>query len=186
VSVRRLELDGLLLLEPEMYADNRGFFVERVHEERLAALGIPSFVQTNQSHSHAGVLRGLHFQVDPPQGKLIAVVQGTICDVAVDIRPGSATFGRHCTIELSARSGQMLWIPGGFAHGFCVLDQEPADVFYWVDVPYNAQREGGIHWADPELAIHWPLRDPVLSARDSALPSFAEYRAACISLSERG
>jgi dTDP-4-dehydrorhamnose 3,5-epimerase len=124
------------------------------------------------------VLRGLHFQLDPPQGKLITVVRGAIYDVAVDLRPGSATFGQHSAIELSDKAPQMLWIPGGFAHGFCVLDSVPADIFYWVDVPYNARGEGGIHWADPGLAIPWPVRDPILSPRDAALPSFAEYCAA--------
>jgi dTDP-4-dehydrorhamnose 3,5-epimerase len=177
MNVKPLGLDGLLLVELDVYRDNRGFFMERVREGRLAEWGLPRFVQTNQSHSYARVLRGLHFQLDPPQGKLLGVLRGTICDVVVDVRPDSPTFGQHNMIELSEDRGQMLWIPGGFAHGFCVLGDQAADVFYWVDAPYNPRQEGGIHWADPELGIQWPVRDPILSTRDAALPSFAQYRA---------
>jgi dTDP-4-dehydrorhamnose 3,5-epimerase len=122
------------------------------------------------------VLRGLHYQTAPAQGKLVGVVRGRIWDVVVDIRPSSPTYGRHSAVELTDLNGRLLWIPAGFAHGFCVLGDEPADVLYKVDALYNPASEGGIRWDDPELGIAWPIERPVISARDQKLPSFAEYR----------
>ncbi len=172
-----LDLPGLVLIELVVRQDARGFFVERWQEAEFARHGLPMhFVQDNHSRSAPGVLRGLHFQYEPPQGKLVGVTRGRIWDVAVDIRPGSATFGKTLAVELSDTNGRLLWMPAGFAHGFCVLGEEPADVLYKVDAPFNAAGEGGIFWADPELAIPWPLRNPMISCRDQGLLSFASYK----------
>ena len=177
MRVTPLPLPGLTLVELDVRADARGFFVERFQAARFAALGLPAaFVQVNHSRSQPGVLRGLHYQVDPPQGKLVGVVRGRVWDVAVDLRPDSPTFGRSYGVELSDAGGQLLWIPAGFGHGFCVVGDEPADVVYQVDAPYHAAGEGGVVWNDPDLAIAWPIREPHLSDRDRALPTFAAYR----------
>lgn len=177
MEISTLELPGLALVQLKLHGDARGFFVERFREDAFAKAGLPNyFVQDNHSRSAPGVLRGLHYQVSPAQGKLVGVVRGRIWDVAVDIRPNSPTFGKHFGVELSDMNGRLLWIPAGFAHGFCVLGSEPADVFYKVDGLYNAATEGGIAWNDPDLAISWPLESPAVSARDQSLASFAEYR----------
>ncbi len=177
MKVTSLELSGLLLIELALRGDARGFFVERFNEQEYLRHGLPvRFQQDNHSRSAPGVLRGLHYQYDPPQGKLVGVVRGRIWDVAVDIRPQSATYGKSFGVELSDLNGCLLWIPPGFAHGFCVLVDEPADLLYKVAGLYNAQGEGGIHWADPSLAIPWPIANPVVSARDHVLPPFSSYR----------
>ena len=178
MNVTRLDLDGLALIELVTYRDSRGFFVERFQLERFWNHGLPTnFVQDNHSRSGPGVLRGLHYQYDPPQGKLVGVMRGSIWDAVVDIRSASPTFGEVYGIELSDVNGRLLWVPPGFAHGFCVLGDEPADVLYKVDAVYNASGERGIFWADPELAIQWPVSHPIVSTRDNDLPRFAEYRA---------
>jgi dTDP-4-dehydrorhamnose 3,5-epimerase len=123
------------------------------------------------------VLRGLHYQHTPPQGKLVGVLRGQIFDVAVDIRPDSPTYGQYIGVELTDRNGKVLWIPAGFAHGFCVLGDEPADVLYRADALYGPRGEGGIAWNDPDLAVPWPISNPIVSDRDRAMPSFASYRA---------
>jgi dTDP-4-dehydrorhamnose 3,5-epimerase len=133
-------------------------------------------VQDNHSLSKPGVLRGLHFQTQPSQGKLVGCSRGRIWDVAVDLRPHSQSYGKWYSAELSAENGRLLWIPSGFAHGFCVLGDEPADVQYKVDAFYNPKMEFGIRWDDPDLQIPWPIKNPIVSERDSALPSFADYR----------
>ncbi|MCM2321836.1 MAG: dTDP-4-dehydrorhamnose 3,5-epimerase [Oligoflexia bacterium] len=177
MKVTSLGLPGLLLVETRVFGDKRGFFMERFNQEEFSRLGLPdTFVQDNHSRSAPGIVRGLHFQTDPAQGKLVGVVRGAIWDVAVDLREDSPTFGQHATMELTGESGRFFWIPAGFAHGFCVLGDEPADLLYKTTALYNPKTEGGIHWADPELGIPWPLRSPVLSARDEGLQSFAEYR----------
>lgn len=169
-------LDGLLLLELQVHGDSRGFFVERFHEDKFAELGLPTrFVQDNHSRSAPRVLRGLHYQNDPAQGKLVGVTRGRAWDVAVDIRRNSPTFGRYYGVELSDRNGLLFWIPPGFAHGFCVLGDEPADMLYKVTAPYNPQGEGGIRFDDERIGVRWPVSDPIISARDTALMSFAEY-----------
>lgn len=176
-SVTRLELDGLLLVQLAVHGDARGFFVERFQAERFAEHGLPTrFVQDNHSRSAPGVLRGLHYQTDPAQGKLVGAVRGSILDVVLDIRAQSPTFGRHVAVELSDLNGRMLWVPAGFAHGFCVLGSEPADVVYKVDAVYQPKSEGGIHPLDPELSIRWPVSSPQLSTRDTAQPSWSQYR----------
>lgn len=178
MKVVPLEISGLLLIELEVRGDSRGFFIERFQREKFRAAGLTDqFVQDNHSRSAPGVLRGLHYQNKPPQGKLVGVVRGRIWDVAVDIRPSSPSFGRHLGIELSDMNGRLLWIPPGFAHGFCVLGEEPADVFYKVDNLYNPAGEGGIAWNDPDFAVPWPLQNPTISARDQKQQSFDEYKA---------
>ena len=167
-------LAGLKLVQLTVHGDERGFFVERYQAERFSQHGIPvTFVQDNHSRSAPGVLRGLHFQTAPTQGKLVGCVRGSIWDVAVDIRPGSPTYGHHYSVELSDMNGKLLWVPAGFAHGFCVLGDQPADVFYKVDAFYNPSTEVGIRWDDPDLKVQWPVSQPTVSARDAQLPSFA-------------
>lgn len=168
-------INGLKIIELAVHKDERGFFVERAHAEKFAAAGLPVFVQDNHSQSLPGVLRGLHYQYSPAQGKLVGVTRGRVWDVAVDIRPHSPTFGQHEAIELSGDNGRLLWIPAGFAHGFCVLGDEPVDMLYKVDAYYHAAGEGGIAFDDQTLNIPWPLKSPLVSARDKALPRWREY-----------
>lgn len=171
------ELAGVMVVQLDLFGDARGFFVERFQAERFAEHGLPSrFVQDNHSRSGPGVLRGLHYQTGPVQGKLVGVVRGRIWDVAVDLRAKSATFGRYTAHELSDVNGRLLWVPPGFGHGFCVLGDEPADVMYKVDSYYAPKGEGGVLWSDGELAIPWPVREPIVSQRDGALPTFGQFR----------
>ncbi|HKY04327.1 MAG TPA: dTDP-4-dehydrorhamnose 3,5-epimerase, partial [Blastocatellia bacterium] len=138
MKVTHLNPEGLMLVELVMMRDERGFFLERFQTDRFRENGLPAdFVQDNHSRSVPGVLRGLHYQYDPPQGKLVGVARGAVWDVAVDVRANSPTYGRSFGIELSDANGRMLWVPPGFAHGFCVLGDEPADVLYKVDAHYN-------------------------------------------------
>jgi dTDP-4-dehydrorhamnose 3,5-epimerase len=170
-------LDGLKRIEVDIHADARGFFVERMHVKRFAEAGLPHiFLQDNHSRSVPGVLRGLHYQHAPPQGKLVGVTRGRVWDVAVDIRPKSPTYGQHFGMELTGDNGVLFWMPAGFAHGFCVLGDEPADMLYKVSAVYNGPGEGGIAYDDAELAIAWPIRNPLVSDRDKQLPRFAEYK----------
>lgn len=176
MKVTQVELEGLCVVELKIFGDSRGFFVERFNQKNYEAAGLPrNFVQDNHSRSAPKVLRGLHYQVEPAQGKLVGVARGSIWDIAVDIRKNSPTFGKSFGIELSDMNGRLLWVPPGFAHGFCVLGEEPADVFYKVTEFYSPQTEGGILWDDPELNIKWPISQPVISKRDQELVSFAEY-----------
>ena len=177
MKVILLDIKGLILVQLKIIGDPRGFFTERFHEEQFLNLGLPvHFVQDNHSRSGPGVLRGLHYQYDPPQGKLVGVARGRIWDVAVDIRPKSPSFGKSAALELSDMNGRLLWIPPGFAHGFCVLGDEPADVYYKVTSYYNNAGEGGIIWDDEELSIDWPVKNPIVSNRDSSLESFVRYK----------
>ncbi len=171
-------LPGLKVIQLAVHGDHRGFFVERYHQQKLADIGIDeAFVQDNHSRSAPGILRGLHYQYDPPQGKLVGVTRGCVWDVAVDIRPDSPTFGQYHGVELTGENGVLFWIPAGFAHGFCVLGDEPVDMLYKCSGLYRQAGEGGIRYDDPELAIDWPLRDATISSRDEGLASFAEYKA---------
>jgi dTDP-4-dehydrorhamnose 3,5-epimerase len=134
------------------------------------------FIQDNHSRSKPGVIRGLHYQVNPSQGKLVGVIRGKIWDVVVDLRKDSPTYGKWEGVELSDENGRLLWVPPGFAHGFCVLGQEDADVMYKVDAPYSPKTEGGIRFDDPDLKIEWPVKDgAIVSPKDRVLPGFAEY-----------
>jgi dTDP-4-dehydrorhamnose 3,5-epimerase len=162
----------------EVHDDERGFFSERFHAPKLAALGfVEPFVQINHSHSVPKVLRGIHFQHAPMQGKLVGVTSGAILDVAVDLRPNSPRFGKHVAVVLTGSNGEMLWIPPGFGHGFCVLGDAPAEVVYGVTAAYQPGGEGGVRFDDPALAIEWPVSAPIVSARDRDLPSLAQARA---------
>jgi len=174
VKVEALPLAGLVAITPRVLADGRGFFLETYREDAYRDAGIADrFVQDNHSRSVRNTLRGLHFQRSPGQAKLVRVVSGRIWDVAVDIRPGSPTFGRWHGIELDAAEHRQLFVPVGFAHGFCVLS-EVADVLYKVSSPYDPATEAGFAWDDPEVGIAWPITDPVLSARDRAAPPLRE------------
>ena len=177
VRVSPTSLPDVLLIEPSVFADDRGYFLETYHAARFREAGIDvDFVQDNQSRSYRGVLRGLHYQEPNAQGKLVRCSLGRLWDVAVDIRAGSPHFGKWFGTELNDENRLMLWIPPGFAHGFCVLGDEPADVIYKVDSRYERSTEGGILWCDPELGIAWPVKSPTVSERDRQLPSFASYR----------
>jgi dTDP-4-dehydrorhamnose 3,5-epimerase len=166
-----LEIAGVILVEAAAFGDERGFFAELYRRSEFARNGIAGvFVQDNLSHSVRGVLRGLHYQKRPAaQAKLVSVIRGEVFDVAVDIRKGSPTYGRSVSIILSRANGRMLYVPEGFAHGFCVLSDE-ADVLYKVTAEYSPENERGILWSDPQLGIDWPIEKPVLSPRDAHLP----------------
>jgi dTDP-4-dehydrorhamnose 3,5-epimerase len=173
VRVIPTELGGVLVIEPDVRHDGRGFFLETYHAERYRELGIDGpFVQDNHSRSGAGTLRGLHLQLHRPQGKLIHVIEGEIFDVAVDVRRGSPTFGRWVGVTLSAESFRQCYVPPGFAHGFCVLSPSAQVEYKCTDI-YDPAGEIGIPWNDPDLGIRWPLADPVLSPRDCRHPSLA-------------
>lgn len=160
------KIPGLIIIEPKVFGDNRGFFLETWNKERYRTAGIPEdFVQDNVSLSRRGVLRGLHFQNPHRQGKLVYVLQGDVFDVAVDIRLGSPTFGQWVGIALSAENKLQLYIPRGFAHGFCVTSETALFVYKCTDF-YNQGAEGCILWNDPALGIDWPVLAPELSAKD--------------------
>ena len=170
------DLPGVVLVEPDVFRDARGYFLETFQQRKYREAGIPySFVQDNQSRSSRGTLRGMHAQLKKPQGKLIRVLQGEIFDVAVDIRPNSATFGKWTGAKLSAETFRQMFIPPGFAHGFCVLS-ESADVAYSCTELYDRSDEIGFRWNDPAVAIVWPIDRPLLSEKDAALPTLAELR----------
>jgi len=178
MEVVRERIQGVVTVQLNVFGDDRGFFLERFSERVFREAGLPAtFCQDNHSRSKPGVVRGLHYQTDPAQGKLVGVVRGRIWDVVVDIRPNSPTFGAHLSAELTGEGGRLLWIPPGLAHGFCVVGDEPADVLYKVDRPYNRETEGGILWSDPDLNIEWPVERPTVSDRDRQLPTFAQYKA---------
>jgi dTDP-4-dehydrorhamnose 3,5-epimerase len=170
MKVFSTSLEGVLIVEPQVFNDQRGFFMETYHQRRYAACGIDAvFVQDNMSFSVIGSLRGLHYQQPHAQAKLVQVIQGEIFDVALDIRRGSPTFGQWTGAHLSRENGRQLFIPEGFAHGFCVLS-ETAHVLYKCTDFYAPDAEGGIIWSDPSLGIDWPVKDPLLSIRDSQFP----------------
>jgi dTDP-4-dehydrorhamnose 3,5-epimerase len=164
------EFPDILVIDPDIYPDSRGFFFELHHEVRYRAAIPERFVQDNISRSGHGVIRGLHYQTGTPQGKLVTVLEGEILDVAVDIRRGSPTFGTHADIILSGKTCRQLYIPPGFAHGFCVTGPH-ALVLYKCTELYNPADERGIRWDDPALAIRWPSGAPILSDRDKGLPT---------------
>jgi dTDP-4-dehydrorhamnose 3,5-epimerase len=175
VKVTRTALPGVVLIEPTVHGDERGFFVETFQAERyLAAAGIDHrFVQDNHSRSRRGVLRGLHLQTARPQGKLVRVARGEVFDVAADVDPKSPTFGRWVGAALSDVNQHQLWIPPGYAHGYVVVS-EVADFEYKCTDYYDPKAEAGVIWNDPQLAVDWPIAEPTLSAKDRALPTLAE------------
>lgn len=178
VEAHSTTLPGVLVITTDFFRDERGFFIESYHKARYAKLGIEAdFVQDNHSRSCAGVLRGLHYQdATAPMGKLVRCTRGRIFDVAVDLRSGSATYGKWAAEELTEYNMRQLWVPPGFAHGFATLS-ESAEVQYKCSGYYTPSSEGTIRWDDEDLAIAWPLAEPVLSIRDSAGRSFRDYRA---------
>jgi dTDP-4-dehydrorhamnose 3,5-epimerase len=170
MNIRHTALPGLVVVEPRLFRDERGVFAETFHAERYAQAGIPGpFVQDNFSRSRRGTLRGLHFQEPRGQGKLVQVLRGKVFDVAVDVRRGSPTFGQWLGLELDGETQHQLWIPPGFAHGFCVLSDE-AEFVYKCTALYAPETERVIRWDDPELGIAWPLAQPLLSPKDAAAP----------------
>jgi dTDP-4-dehydrorhamnose 3,5-epimerase len=166
VNVERCSISEVLLITPTVHGDERGFFLESYNQRDFANAGISgNFVQDNQSRSARGVLRGLHFQLNHPQGKLVRVVRGAVFDVAADVRVGSPTFGQWVGATLDENNKKALWVPPGFAHGFCVLS-DSADVLYKATDFYAPSDEKGIIWNDAALAIEWPIDSPILSAKD--------------------
>ncbi|HEX2721342.1 MAG TPA: dTDP-4-dehydrorhamnose 3,5-epimerase [Gemmatimonadaceae bacterium] len=176
MKLTQTPLAGVLLVEPRVFRDERGFFLETYNLRELEGTGIPSqFVQDNHSRSTKGVLRGLHYQLTMPQGKFVHVARGRIFDVAVDIRTGSPSFGRWFGAELSDENLRSLWIPPGFAHGFCVLS-DVADVIYKCTTLYDAHDDRGVVWNDPTIGIEWPVSDPLVSGKDLRLERLSERR----------
>lgn len=170
VRFEQTELSGVTLCIPDVFRDARGFFVESYHAAKYADGGVRAvFVQDNRSRSSKGVLRGLHFQLHKPQAKLVSCTRGEIWDVAVDTRRGSPTFGKWVAAVLSEENHHQFFIPGGFAHGFCVLS-DMAEIQYKCSEFYDPRDDRGIRWDDPSLAITWPVTDPVLSAKDVGQP----------------
>jgi dTDP-4-dehydrorhamnose 3,5-epimerase len=170
------EISDVIVLEPRVFADDRGWFMETYKQSEFTAKGIGSvFSQDNHSLSTAaGVIRGLHYQKDPAaQGKLIRCIVGTIYDVAVDIRRGSPTYGRWISVELSADNRRILWVPPGFLHGFCTLTEQ-SEVVYKTTAEYSPAHERAVRWDDPTLSISWPTKAPLLSAKDAKAPSLAD------------
>ena len=171
-TFKKLDIPEVILVEAKSFPDERGFFLENFKESDFAKNGINTkFVQDNFSHSVQGVLRGLHYQKNPkPQAKLVSTVQGEIFDVAVDIRKNSPTYGKWIGEILSDKNHRLLYIPEGFAHGFCVLSEE-ADVLYKINQEYSPENEKGIIWNDPDIDIKWPIDNPILAEKDLQLPT---------------
>ncbi len=171
MNVIETVLPGVVIIEPKVFGDDRGFFLETFQEQRyreLAGIDLP-FVQDNHSRSTKGVLRGLHFQKTKPQGKLVRAVTGEVYDVAVDIDPQSSTYGQYAAVILSEKNKRQFWVPPGYAHGFLVLS-DTADFEYKCTDYYDPSDEGGVRWDDSDVAIPWPLTDVALSEKDRVLP----------------
>jgi dTDP-4-dehydrorhamnose 3,5-epimerase len=177
LKISETTLPGVLLIEPKVFGDDRGFFMETYRSDILREAGITdAFVQDNHSRSARGVLRGLHYQEPNAQGKLVRCTRGAIFDVAVDIRRGSPSFARWFGLELSEANKLMLWIPPGFAHGFCALEDD-SDLVYKCTKLYDKASDQSILWNDPEIGIEWPIAEPVLSDKDSSAPRLNEAAA---------
>ena len=169
-------IPGIIVVEPDVHRDGRGYFLETFHAAKYSAAGIPGmFLQDNHSSSVRNTLRGLHMQVRTPQGKLVRVIEGEIWDVAVDVRPESKTFGQWVGETLSAENFRQLYIPPGCAHGFCVLS-EIADCMYACSEYYAPEHEHAIAWNDPEIGVRWPISDPILSDKDARAPHLRDAR----------
>lgn len=175
IQIDSRHLNGIAVISQEVFEDPRGFFMEVYRKDTFESLGIPTdFVQDNHSRSAQGVVRGLHFQWDPPMGKLMRVTAGSAFLVAVDIRKGSPTLGKWFGLEVSAQNKKQVWAPAGFARGFCVLS-EFAEIQYKCTGHYNKSGESGILWNDPALGIEWPVKDPVLSAKDTTAQTLEQW-----------
>lgn len=176
MKVNKTKLSGVLIIEPDVLLDKRGFFKETFQTNRYYDVGITlPFVQDNYSRSQKGVLRGLHLQKSQPQGKLVSCILGSVYDVVVDIDPNSKTFGNYVGVELSEKNHLQLWVPPGYAHGFCVLSKF-ADLYYKCTNFYFPKDEDGLIWNDLEVAIDWPIKSPLLSNKDKLLPSLSEIK----------
>jgi len=170
VNVKTTSLSDVLVVAPKVFEDSRGFFVEVFNVDGFAARGLPThFVQDNHSRSRRNVVRGLHYQLERPQGKLVTVIRGKIFDVVVDIRRGSPTFAKWTAVVLDDVAREAVWIPPGFAHGFCAVS-DVADVVYKCTDYYHPPSERGIRWNDPAVAIEWPVSDPIVSEKDARYP----------------
>lgn len=177
IRVESRHLGDVVVLAPEIFQDSRGFFMETFREDQFKAHGLPChFVQDNHSRSAKGVTRGLHFQWDPPMGKLMRVTLGTAFLVAVDIRKGSPTFGKWFGIEASAENRRQVWAPAGFARGFCVLS-EVAEIQYKCTGLYNSRAESGIRWDDAQIGVEWPVSEPLLSEKDRKAETLEQWLA---------
>lgn len=180
-SIESTHLNGLVVLTPSVYEDERGFFMEVFRADQFRDLGLPTeFVQDNHSSSKHGVLRGLHFQWDPAMGKLMRVTVGSAYLVAVDIRKGSPTLGRWFGIEGSAANRKQVWAPAGFARGFCVTS-DYAEIQYKCTGTYSSNAESGIRWNDPRVGVEWPVKDPILSAKDANAQTLEQWLASPLS-----
>ena len=174
MKVTKCHLNGILLIEPTIYSDERGFFLESFEKKRYQDVGITEeFIQDNHSRSVKNVLRGMHFTRNKPQSQIVTVIRGKIFDVVVDIRKNSPTFGKWFGAELSDSGVRQLYMPHGFAHGFCVLS-DYADLHYKVSQKYDPKEEGGLRWNDPEVMIDWPIKNPIISERDANNPYLKE------------
>jgi dTDP-4-dehydrorhamnose 3,5-epimerase len=173
VQITETPLSGVLLIEPSVHRDNRGYLFESFRADQLEGAGLPRFVQENQTFSEVHTLRGLHYQLAKPQAKLVRVLSGAIFDVAVDLRPGSPTHGQWVSEVLSADNRRQLFIPAGFAHGFCVIEASAEVLYKCSDYYSGPQDQCGIVWNDPELSITWPTPMPVVSPKDQILPGFS-------------
>ncbi|MCW3083733.1 MAG: dTDP-4-dehydrorhamnose 3,5-epimerase [Bacteroidetes bacterium] len=176
MQIIKTEIPDLLIIQPKVFEDERGYFYESYNKKLLAENGLDAnFVQDNQSMSQKGVLRGLHFQAPPyTQGKLVSVIKGAVLDVAVDLRKNSATYGKHYSIELTEKNKTMFWVPEGFAHGFLTLENNTIFSYKCTNY-YHKDSENSILWNDPALSISWGIQDPVLSEKDKAGKSFTEF-----------
>lgn len=177
MRIHSRHLNEVVVLEPQVFQDARGYFMEAYRADEFQKLGLPAeFAQENQSYSRRGVLRGLHFQWEPAMGKLMRVTRGTAFLVAVDIRRGSPTLGQSFCLQVSADNHLQVWAPAGFARGFCALSDD-VEVQYKCTGIYNSKCESGIRWNDPDLAIPWPMKDPLVSEKDEKARSFADWLA---------
>jgi dTDP-4-dehydrorhamnose 3,5-epimerase len=175
MKINKTPIDGILVIEPDVFKDERGFFLETFHTQKYKDLGIEkNFVQDNLSFSSKGILRGLHFQHRNPQAKMVQVLLGEVFDVAVDIRRNSPTFGKWFGLILSQENLFQMYIPEGFAHGYCVVS-DTALFAYKCSAFYSPADEGGLLWSDPDVGIEWPVSNPILSAKDSQLPCLSEF-----------
>ena len=174
MKIERTEIADVMLVEPRVFADDRGFFYESYRKEHFVAAGIDcEFVQDNHARSVKGTLRGLHFQKSPGQAKLVRCVRGAVLDVAVDVRPGSPTFAKWVAAELDEENRKMLFVPIGFAHGYVTLS-DFAEVLYKCSHQYVAEQEAGVMWNDPDIGVDWRVADPILSDRDKGNPSLRD------------
>ncbi len=175
ISIQKTEIDDVVIVKPEVFQDDRGFFCEVYRRDQFVELGLPGeFVQFNHSGSVKNVTRGLHFQWDPPMGKLMRVPRGTAFLAAVDIRKGSPTLGKWFGLEVSEENKFQVWAPAGFARGFCVIS-DYAEIQYLCTGTYSSKAESGILWNDPEIGIEWPVKDPILSEKDHTAQTLAQW-----------